>query len=131
MAGSSNGVSILMGFFLSAMVVFGGIAAEHPGRITWVEGLNTHREWVNEHTFGPEIVVQYNHSETITVHPRWYGLVIRTVHSTASAYGAHSSDWTWIYAEGEVFQFNNTRYYLHKVVDGQAIVEQIDYEWSN
>ena len=69
---------------------------------------------------------------TYTIHPRWYGLVITTNGtSTYPSGNTYNSSSFYLVEEGSCFTFNYTQYYLHKVIDGVAIVEEIDMaEWS-
>lgn len=114
----------LLVLFLAVVSVFGGYVPQEQGRVTWEEGYGySHRANLTL----CEIDVNY------TVHPRWYGLVITTDGTTSYHSGNtyNSSSW-YLVEEGACFTFNNTQYYLHKVIDGLAVVEQIDMaEWSD
>ena len=113
-------LSVFIGLLLAGTAVFGGLAADQTGRITWEEGYNVTRQVRGD-------LLCFN--ETVTVHPRWYGLVLRSTwvsrYNSGRSYNCSSFG---IISEGEVFRFNDTLYYLHKVVDGAAVVEVVPME---
>ena len=120
-------------FYVMVLIAFssvlGGLAAEEQGRITWEEGYSY--SYNSNQTLSSQTFCRYE--ITYTLHPRWYGLIITTDGTTTYRSGNtyNNSGW-YLVEEGSCFTFNNTKYYLHKVIDGSAVVEEIDMtEWGD